>query len=89
MKIAYIIPDLSIKGGIQQFAKSVKKSLDKKYTIHLHDYPYSSFSYIESLLNLLPDKLSAYLFIHIISYYHRYKLQYNDYDIFHFWHIVK
>ena len=62
MKIAYVIPDLKVKGGIQQFAYSISKSVNKDIKIETFDYEYGSFIKICNILHKLPNKLGAFLF---------------------------
>ncbi len=86
----YIVPWLSTKGGIQEFAKSVYSKLEKKYELKILDWEYdlSLQLPIRGILKYSPTKISAYLYAKIASSHFKksYGKILNDADLIHFWH---
>lgn len=87
MNIAYVIPDLDTKGGIQNFAKDVAKVLKKNHSIQLFRYNYFPFHKYNEILFLFPAAIGVFLFKYIFSRHFKKIYNFNNFDLIHFWHI--
>lgn len=88
MKILYIIPDLYLPGGIQDFAKSIYSELKDKYNLQILDYK-NNLNFISNLfLRRFPFiKISSYLYSHYLSDNLKKTYNFKEKDFIHFWHI--
>jgi len=87
MRIAFVVPDLHKKGGIQTFAKLVYSELNRKLEIDIINWDFGLNLIQKGLINIPSGKLGEIIYKKIISkdYKRRYSCL-DEYDLIHFWH---
>lgn len=88
MKILYLVPDLYLPGGIQDFAKSIYSELKDTYNLQIFNYKNNLNFFSNLFLRRFPFiKISSYLYSHYLSNNLKKTYNFKEKDLIHFWHL--
>lgn len=85
MRILYIVSDLYIKGGIQEFAKTIYSKLKKRFNLEILNWKYDLSLPIKGIIRFSPSKIGDHLYSRYFSSHFKRKYKINDVDLIHFW----